>query len=130
MRIGFLTCYDVYFNEQIEYLASRKPDLILVASCQRGERVDILRAQMKLLAFRCNAYVLRSSYSMDSEERGGCTMLVAPDGIITDDLGSSVGSLSREVDIFAKYARSAGFGRGFVRNDDFINGGLRPESFR
>ena len=69
MRFGFLTCYDVYFNEQIEYLASQKPDIILIPGYQRGESTDIIRAQTKLIAFQCNSFVAKSSYSMDSDEK-------------------------------------------------------------
>ena len=129
IRFGFLTCYDVYFNEQIEYLAVQKPDIILLPGYQRGERVDILRAQTKLIAFRCNAYVAKSSYSMDSDEKGGCSMIVAPDGEILTDLGKSVGRASAEVDPKFKYMRTAGFGGTLIRNDDFINEGLRPKIF-
>ena len=68
VRYGFLTCYDVYFNEQIEYLASQKPDVILLPGYQRGESTDIIRSQTKLIAFRCNSFLAKSSYSMDSDE--------------------------------------------------------------
>lgn len=129
LRFAFMTCYDVYFNEQIEYIAKGKPDIILVPGYQRGERTDIIRAQAKLTAFRCNAFVARSSYSMDSDERGGCSMIVAPDGQILADMGKKVGSISKEVDPLEKYMRSAGFGEGLVRNDDFISNGLCPEAF-
>ena len=36
IRLGFMTCYDVYFNEQIEYLAAQKPDIIIIPTYQRG----------------------------------------------------------------------------------------------
>lgn len=125
IRFAFMTCYDVYFNEQIEWIAARKPDVILVPGYQRGERTDIIRAQYKLLAFRCNSFVVRASFSMRSEEKGGCSMIVAPDGQILADLGSRVGSVSAEIDPSRKYLRSAGFGGKMVRNDDFIRAGLR-----
>ena len=130
VRYGFLTCYDVYFNEQIEYLASQKPDIILLPGYQRGESVDIIRAQTKLIAFRCNAYRAKSSYSMNSDEKGGCSMVVAPDGKILTDMGKEVGSVTVEVDPTYKYMRTAGFGGNVIRNDDFINDGLRPEVFK
>ncbi len=129
IRFGFMTCYDVYFNEQIEYLAKQKPDIILLPGYQRGERTDILRAQTKMIAFRCNAFVAKSSYSMNDDLHGGCSMIVAPDGEILTDIGKGVGSVFANIDPKQKYMRSAGFGGGIVRNDDFINGGLCPELF-
>ena len=87
IRFGFLTCYDVYFNEQIEYLAAKKPDIILIPGYQRGEATDIIRAQTKMIAFRCNCFVAKSSCSMESDEKGGCSMIVAPNGKILKDLG-------------------------------------------
>lgn len=130
IRFGFLTCYDVYFNEQIEYLASQKCDVILIPGYQRGESTDIIRAQTKLIAFRCNSFVAKSSYSMDSNEHGGCSMIVAPDGKIITDMGKSIGSAAAEIDHKYKHMRTAGFGGGMIRNDDFINAGLRPDIFK
>lgn len=130
IRFGFMTCYDVYFNEHIEFLAKQQPDIILIPGYQRGERTDIIRAQAKLTAFRCNAYVVRASYSMDDENRGGCSMIVAPDGQILKDMGKAVGSISAEIDPGWKYMRTAGFGGGMVRNDEFIANGLCPEVFQ
>lgn len=130
IRFGFMTCYDVYFNEQIEFIAKQKPDIILIPGYQRGERTDIIRAQAKLTAFRANAFVARSSYSMNDDEHGGCSMIVSPDGVILEDIGKGVGSVSAEVDPKWKYMRTAGFGGGIVRNDDFINDGLCPEAFQ
>ena len=130
IRFGFMTCYDVYFNEQIEYLASQKPDIILLPGYQRGETTDIIRAQTKLIAFRCNAYVAKSSYSMNDDEHGGCSMIAAPDGKIIVDIGKGIGSVSADVDPKFKHMRTAGFGGGMIRNDDFINDGLRPNVFK
>lgn len=129
IRFAFMTCYDVYFNEQIEHIAKFKPDIIIMPTYQRGERTDIIRAQAKLIAFRCNAFVARSSYSMQDDGRGGCSMVVAPDGQILKDMGKEVGCVSEDVDPFFKHTRPAGFGAGVVRNDDFISMGLCPEAF-
>ena len=129
IRFGFLTCYDVYFNEQIEYLASQKPDIILIPGYQRGESTDIIRAQTRMIAFRCNSYVLKSSVSMNDDSKGGCSMIASPDGKILADMGKDVGSISAEIDCKWKFMRPAGFGGGIVRNDDFINAGLCPEVF-
>lgn len=130
IKFGFMTCYDVYFNEQIEFLAQHKPDIILVPGYQRGERTDIICAQAKLTAFRCNAFVARSSYSMNDDSRGGNSMIVAPDGQILANIGKEIGSVSAQIDEKEKFMRSAGFGGGQIRGDDFINAGLRPEVFK
>lgn len=130
IRFAFMTCYDIYFSEQIEYIAHFKPDIIIIPGYQRGERTDIIKAQTKLAAFRCNAYIARASYSMDDDEHGGCSMIVAPDGKILKNIGKNVGSASEEIDPFSKYMRTAGFGGSTVRNDDFISSGLCPEAFR
>ncbi len=129
IRFAFMTCYDVYFNEQIEHIAKFKPDIIIVPGYQRGERTDIIRAQAKLMAFRCNAFVARSSYSMNDDLHGGCSMIVSPDGNIITDIGKGTGSVSADVEPTSKYMRTAGFGGSVVRNDDFINDGLCPEAF-
>ena len=130
IRFGFLTCYDVYFNEQIEYLASKKPDIILIPGYQRGEATDIIRAQTKMIAFRCNCFVAKSSCSMESDDKGGCSMIVAPDGKILADIGKDIGSISYEIDPKWKFMRTAGFGGDMIRNDDFINQGLCPDIFK
>lgn len=129
IRFAFMTCFDVYFNEQIEYIASQKPDIILLPGLQRGERVDILEARTKMIAFRCNAYVIKSSFSMSSSEFGGCSMIVAPDGKILENMGASVGSVSADIDLSYKYMRAAGYGQKSVRNDDFIGAGACPDVF-
>jgi len=130
IRFAFMTCYDVYFNEQIEFIAKFKPDIILVPGYQRGERTDIIRAQAKLTAFRCNSYVARSSFSMNDEEHGGCSMIVAPDGQIIKNMGKDVGSISAEIDPCKKYMRTAGYGGDTVRNDEFISVGMCPDAFK
>lgn len=130
IRFGFLTCYDVYFNEQIEYLASRKPDVILIPGYQRGEDAEIIRAQTRLIAFRCNAVVAKSSYSMEDDEHGGCSMIVAPNGKILTDMGKTIGCTSADVNPKWKHMRTAGFGGGLIRNDEFINNGLCPDLFK
>ncbi len=129
IKFAFMTCYDVYFNEQIEKIALFKPDIIIIPGYQRGERTDIIRAQAKLLAFRSNAFVLRSSYSMNSRKKGGCSMIVSPDGDIIKDMGKKTGVLTAEIDEKQKYMRPAGFGQGLVRNDEFITNGCLANKF-
>lgn len=129
LRFAFMTCYDVYYNEQIEHIAKFRPDIIVIPGYQRSERTDIIKAQAKLTAFRCNAVLARSSYSMGTDAHGGNSMIVACDGQILAELGGAVGSTFAEVDPKEKYMRTAGFGEGLVRNDDFIASGLCPKAF-
>lgn len=131
IRFAFMTCYDVYYSEQIEHIAKFKPDVIIVPGYQRGEQVDIIKAQATLLAYRCNAFVLRSSYSMGKDHLGGCSMIVTPLGKTVACLGKDEGCASFNADdIKSKCYRPAGFGQPFVLNDEFINQGLCPEAFQ
>ena len=66
---------------------------------------------------------------MDTDENGGCSMIVAPDGKIIKNMGKEIGSVSAEIEPFEKYMRSAGYGEGLVKNNDFISAGLCPEAF-
>ncbi|MBR2296311.1 MAG: carbon-nitrogen hydrolase family protein [Clostridia bacterium] len=129
IKFAFMTCYDVYFNEQIEYIANQKPDIIVIPGYQRGERTDIIEAQNKLLAFRTNAYIARASFSMGTTERGGNTMIVSPDGQILKNLRADIGQISADIDASWKYMRPAGFGQGLVRNDEFISSGIRKDIY-
>lgn len=129
IRFAFMTCYDIYFNEQIEHIAKFKPDVIILPGYQRGERVDIIKAQATLLAYRCNAFVLRSSYSMDKDNLGGCSLIALPIGKIEACLGKDEGVASSEQNIVSKCYRPAGFGGEYVLNDKFIDDGLCPEVF-
>ena len=124
IRFGFLTCYDIYFSQGIEQIAAGHPDVILFPTYQRGERSDIIRSQTKLLAFRCNSWVIRTSCSLGTPAYGSCSMIVAPDGQIKCDLSDSIGMASVRIDPEYKYYRSMGFGGGQIRNDEFISAGL------
>ncbi|MFA6931389.1 MAG: glycerophosphodiester phosphodiesterase family protein [Lentisphaeria bacterium] len=132
LRLGFITCYDAYFNEYIAHLAYRKPDLVLAASHQRAERADILEMQNRALAFHTNAFVLRASVGMgEGKPYGGCSMIVDPSGQILANAGSKNGRLSCEVgDLKQKYLRSDSFGGPKIRNDEFIEKGRTPWSYR
>ena len=57
-------------------------------------------------------------------------MIVAPDGRILKSLRKEVGSASVSVDVKEKYMRTAGFGGDMVRNDEFINAGLKPDIYK
>ncbi len=132
IRLGFLICYDTYFDEYIAHLAYKKPDVVLVSSFQRGEDMDILRTMNKLLAFRCNAYVLRASVSMgETSTKGGTSLIIDPKGKILKDMGQKTGKLVMEIeDIHDKNYRTDSYGGSLISNTDFIEQGRTPSSYR
>ena len=119
VRYAFLTCYDMYYTEFIHRISLEKPDVVLICSLQRAERGDILEMQGKNCAFVCNSYVVRSSYHMGYDSKtGGCSMMVAPDGVVLRNFGQEKGSFDCQVeDIRWKYCRSNGFGQPIVTNN-------------
>ena len=129
IRFAFLTCYDIYFSEQIEHIAKFKPDIIIFSVYQRGELSDIIKAQASLLAYRCNAFVLRSSYTTNKERTGGCSMIVEPIGNIVKCLEKEEGVISHNASIKLKCFRRNGFGGEYILNDEFVNNGLRSDIF-
>ena len=132
IRLGFLTCYDCYFNEYIAHLAARKPDIVLISSHQRSERPDILKMQVCQTAFQCNAFVVRASVSMGMDrENGGCSMIAGPDARVLAAFRQETGTLSCEIgDPHRKYMRSNCFGGTMILNDSIIEQGRTPWSYR
>lgn len=132
VRFGFLTCYDNYFNEYIARMSTMNIDVVLAPAHQRGERSDILETEAKNIAFNCNAYVVRSSVSMGDENYnfGAQTMMVRPDGSVIENIGQKVGVLVCEFDPKVKHARRAGFSGVTVPNQQFIEQGRAPWSYR
>lgn len=131
VRFGFLTCYDVYFGEFIEKMASLRPDVIILPSYQRSETRETLYAQTRLCANRCNAFVLRSSYSIKPDSvLGGCTHVADPAGNPLADLGQIAGVLDCEIDPKQKNTRSNGFGMPPISAELFIERGRIPKTYR
>lgn len=131
IRFGFLTCYDMYFGEFIEKLASLRPDIILFPSYQRGEDIANLYSQTRLCANRCNAFVLRCSYSIGPDSiRGGCTHVASPAGDPVADFGQQVGVLDCVIDPKQKNMRANGYGMPMVPADLFVEAGRVPRVYR
>ncbi|HOP10932.1 MAG TPA: glycerophosphodiester phosphodiesterase family protein [Oscillospiraceae bacterium] len=131
IRFGFITCFDMYFNEYIEKMASFRPDVIIFPSYQRGETCENLYAQTRLCANRCNAFVLRCSYSVNPDSpRGGCTHIADPAGNPIFDLGQQVGVLDGDIDPKQKNMRANGFGMPKVSGDFFVENRRVPAIYR
>jgi glycerophosphoryl diester phosphodiesterase/predicted amidohydrolase len=132
LRLGFVTCYDAYFEEYIEYLGYRRPDIVLVASHQRGEPCENLRMLNQMLAYHTGAFVLRASVGMgETAQTGGTSLVVAPSGEILADSGEKNGKLVFDIgDPKKKYLRSDSFCGKMILNRDFIEKGRTPWSYR
>ena len=111
IRFAFLTCYDFYFYEAFANIARKNVDVVIGCSHQRSDTHEALKIMSQFLAYNTNAYVLRSSVSMDeNSDIGGASMVVAPDGKVLLNMYSRVGLETVDIDINKKYYKPAGFG--------------------
>ena len=131
IRFGFLTCYDFYFYESFAALERKNVDVIIGCSHQRSDTHLALEIITQNLAYQTNAYVVRSSVSMDERsDIGGGSMIVAPTGKILANLYSKVGLATAELDPKDKYYKPAGFGNPPAAHYEYIEQGRRPWKYR
>ena len=131
VRYAFLTCYDFYFYEMFPNLARQDIDVIIGCSHQRSDRLDAIETITKFCAYHCNAYVLRSSVTLDeNSEVGGGSMVVAPDGKILLNLRHQAGMMTVDIDPHSKYYKPAGFGNPPSAHYQYIELGRRPWKYR
>lgn len=109
IRVGFITCYDVYMYEGFSRLARENIDIVIGCSRQKNDTHQTIDILSRFLAYNTNAYLLRSSVSRgDGSEVCGSSMVVAPDGNILLNMWNQVGAASVEIDPHNKYDSSAG----------------------
>lgn len=131
IRFAFLTCYDFYFYEAFANIARQNVDVVIGCSHQRSDTHKALQIMSQNLAYNTNAYVIRSSVSMDeSSDIGGASMIVAPNGDVLANLYSKVGLATVELDPHAKYYKPAGFGNPPSAHYEYIEKGRRPWKYR
>ncbi len=131
VRYAFLTCYDFYFYENFARIARENVDVIIGCSHQRSDTHEALEIMTRFLAYNTNAYVVRSSVSMDVNSTiGGGSMIVAPDGKVLANLKSEVGMACVELDPHEKYYKPAGFGGALAAHYEYIEAGRRPWKYR
>ncbi len=131
LRFGFLTCYDFYFYEAFANLARQKLDIVIGCSHQRSDTHRALEIMSQFLAYNTNAYVVRSSVSMDEQsDIGGGSMVVAPTGEILVNMKSRVGLATVDIDPADKYYKPAGFGNPLAAHYEYIEKGRRPWKYR
>ena len=131
LRYGFLTCYDFYFYENFSNIARYNVDVIIGCSHQRSDTHQATQIMSQFLAYNTNAYVIRSSVSMDvNSDVGGGSMVVAPDGTVLANMYSRVGIETVEIDVNKKYFKPAGFGNPEAAHYEYIEKGRRPWKYR
>ena len=131
IRFAFLTCYDFYFYEAVAAIARQNVDIIIGCSHQRTDSHAVLGFITQNLAYNTNAYVIRSSVSMDEKsEIGGCSMVVAPNGEVLVNMKSRIGIATADIDPFAKFYKPAGFGNPPSAHYEYIENGRRPWKYR
>ena len=131
LRFAFLTCYDFYFYEAFANIARYSPDIIIGCSHQRSDTHLALEILSQNLAYNTNAYVVRSSVSMDeNSDIGGASMVVAPTGEVLLNMRSRIGLGTVEIDPKNKYYKPAGFGNPPSAHYEYIEKGRRPWKYR
>lgn len=131
IRFGFLTCYDFYFYENFANMARHNLDIVIGCSHQRSDTHQALQIISQFLAYNTNAYVIRSSVSMDeNSDIGGASMVVAPNGDVLANMYSRVGMEVVDIDVHQKYYKPAGFGNPPSAHYEYIEKGRRPWKYR
>jgi len=131
LRFAFLTCYDFYFYEAFANIARKNVDIIIGCSHQRSDTHLAIEIMSQNLAYNTNAYVIRSSVSMDeNSDIGGVSMVVAPTGEILVNMKSKIGIATTEIDPKEKYYKPAGFGNPPSAHYEYIEKGRRPWKYR
>ena len=110
IRYGAAICFDYYFPELFVDYAKKRIDVMIVVSHQRQERPEILDFVTRARAFDCGCTLLRCAPAMYTENVGGKSMAVAPDGKVIADAGGKSGVLYCEFDPKARFMRAASFG--------------------
>lgn len=131
IRFGFLVCYDFYFYEAFANMARQKLDIIIGCSHQRSDTHRASQVMSQFLAYNTNAFVIRSSVSMDeASDIGGASMVVAPDGKVLCNMRSRIGMETADIDLSNKYYKPAGYGNPPAAHYEYIEKGRRPWKYR
>ena len=130
IRIGFATCLDLYFPEYFEALPAQRADLVLCPSYQRSESSARIRLIAQARALDSGAYLIRSSYAMETPQVGGHSLVATPAGELLADAGEEACILTAEVDPGRKFVKPASHGRPRVEHRSLIEAHRRPAVYR
>jgi len=129
IRIGFATCFDLYFPEHFTALAAQQVDLILCPSYQRSESAERIRLIAQMRALDTGCYLARSSYAMPAPDHGGHSLIAAPDGSLIAETGNTAGMIIAEFDPHQKFTKPASHGQPSVEHRALIESHRRPETY-
>jgi glycerophosphoryl diester phosphodiesterase len=130
IRIGFATCFDLYFPEHFAALAAKRADLVLCPSYQRSESAERIRNIAQIRSLDSGAYLIRSSYAMGEPSIGGRSLISAPDGMLLEDAGANACVIAAELDPKRKFMKPASHGRDIVEHRSLIEAHRRPAVYR
>lgn len=131
IRLGFLTCFDLYFPEFAERLAAMSPDIVIVPAYQRSENSAAIVRQAAGRALDMEAFLVRCSYSMGSQSAlGGHSLVADPTGKILTDAGQASGFFGVSLDPRTKRLRPASHGLGEMSSRQITEGRRRPHLYR
>ena len=128
-RLGFATCFDVYFPEHFAVLAGQRPDLVVSPSYQRSEDPEHILHLSRTRAVDTGAWFLRASYAMP-DGKGGTSLVVGPDGRVAALAGSSPTVLQVDIDPTQRYHKPASHGQAPVEHRELLAQHRRPGLYR
>lgn len=131
VRIGFLTCFDAYFAEYAEAAAAQRPDMIIFASYQRSEDMNVIRRQAAARALDMEAFIVRASYSMgEGSPTGGTSLIATPSGEIVLDAGQGSGLFVCSINPKQKRQRPVAHGMPEATSRQIVEDARRPGIYR
>ena len=130
IRFGFAVCFDLYFPEYFEALAVENVDVILCPSYQRSESPARIRTMCQCRALDSGAYLIRSSYAMGVEDKGGHSLITGPDGTILADMRSAPGVITADINPHVKFMKPASHEQPTVEHRALIESNRRPDLYR
>ena len=130
IRIGFATCFDLYFAEHFETLAAQRADLVLCPSYQRSESAARICLIAQTRALDSGTYLIRSSYAMGNPRIGGHSLVATPAGELLADAGEEARVLTAEIDPGRKFVKPASHGCRAVEHRSLIELHRRPAVYR
>lgn len=131
LRVGFLTCFDIYFAEFAEALAALAPDLVIFPAYQRSEDSLAIVRQAVGRALDLEAFLIRCSYAVGNDyTRGGHSLVADPTGAILLDGGQATGSFAVDIDPHRKRIRPQSFGLPPLSSRRIVEEHRRPSLYR